>query len=82
MVISIRFVPRLKRGHVSGSDLFVIRKRAQNSVVESSVNERTTEAEEVADSQVSLIVSRREDTRSPVRNGASLRQSLIVSCYN
>jgi hypothetical protein len=25
---------------------------------------------------------RREDTRSPVRNGASLRQSLIVSCCN
>jgi hypothetical protein len=24
--------------------------------------------------------SRREDTRRPVRNGASLRQSLIVSC--
>jgi hypothetical protein len=26
--------------------------------------------------------SGREDTHSPVRNGASLRQSLIVSCYN
>jgi hypothetical protein len=26
--------------------------------------------------------SGREDTRSPVRNGAGLRQSLIVSCYN
>jgi hypothetical protein len=26
--------------------------------------------------------SRREDTRSPVRNGASLKQSLFVRCYN
>jgi hypothetical protein len=26
--------------------------------------------------------SRRKNTRGPVRNGESLRQSLIVSCYN
>jgi hypothetical protein len=35
-----------------------------------------------SDSSFVFRHSRREDTRSPVRNGASLRQSLIVSCYN
>jgi hypothetical protein len=32
------------------------------------------------DSSFVIRHSGREDTRSPVRNGASLRQSLIVSC--
>jgi hypothetical protein len=32
--------------------------------------------------QNQVSYSRREDTRSPIRNGASLRESLIVTCYN
>jgi hypothetical protein len=35
-----------------------------------------------SDSSFVIRHSGREDTRSPVRYGASLRQSLILSCYN
>jgi hypothetical protein len=34
------------------------------------------------DSSSVISHSGREDARGPVRNGASLRQSLIVSCYD
>jgi hypothetical protein len=35
-----------------------------------------------SDSLFVIRHSGEEDTRSPVRNGASLRQSMIESCYN
>jgi hypothetical protein len=33
-------------------------------------------------SSLGIRYSRREDTRGPVRDGASRKQSLIVNCYN
>jgi hypothetical protein len=59
---------------------FGIRKRAQCSAVEPAENGSWRSDWIINQNQVSD--SRREDTRSPVMNEASLRQSLIVSCYN
>jgi hypothetical protein len=48
-----------------------------------SVHQWTTEAEKWPTRKSEPSQSRRrEDTRSPVRNGASLRQPWILSCYN
>jgi hypothetical protein len=60
------------RGTVRHGDLYSVRLEV-SSVQESSV---------ARDSSFAIRHSRREDTRSPVRNGASLRQPLIVCCYN
>jgi hypothetical protein len=42
------------------------------------------ESTDSVSSDTSFVIhrSRREDTRGLLRNGASLRQPLIVSCYN
>jgi hypothetical protein len=49
-----------------------------------SVNQRTTGVEEVTDSEVRTksVIEGREDTGSPVRNGATRRLPLIMGCYN
>jgi hypothetical protein len=53
----------------------LIRKTAVVQGSSSRSSDRLVNQNQVSDSGS-------EDTRSPARNGASLRQSLIVSCYN
>jgi hypothetical protein len=61
-----------KRGFIWDGDLYSLHLEV-SSVQEISVGR---------DSPFGIRHSGREDTRSPVRNGASLKQPLIVSCYN
>jgi hypothetical protein len=59
-----------------------IRKEVECSVVECQPADNGSWRSDRLVNQNQVSHSGREDTRSPVRNGASLRQSLIVSCYN
>jgi hypothetical protein len=63
-----------------GYALDYIKSRAESSAIHSQGSRNRRHGRFVDRNQVSH--SGREDTRSPIGNGASLRQSSIVSCYS
>jgi hypothetical protein len=81
VVVSLWFAPNDKREFIRESS-FVRELRVQCSAVECYPADNGSWRCDRFANQKQASHSGREDIRSPVRNGASLRQSVIVSCYN
>jgi hypothetical protein len=87
VVVSLRFASNYKRQVIRESPFMAEFNHSafveEFSVQLWSVNQRTAEAGEVTASLIHKQVSDSgENTRSPVRDGASLSQPWTLSCYN